>query len=67
MTVDRSGCVNGYSSGVDGNDYSGNNTFDIGGYGFTDNETLNPTCSYISTFNGTSAAAAADVPLKVLM
>jgi subtilisin family serine protease len=56
MTVDRSGCVNGYSSGVDGDSYSGSNTFDIGGYGFEDNETLNPTCSYISTFNGTSAA-----------
>ena len=56
MTIDRSGCVNGYSSGVDGDNYSGRNTFDIGGYGFADNENLNSTCSYFSSFNGTSAS-----------
>jgi subtilisin family serine protease len=57
MTIDRSGCINGYSSGVDGEDYSGVNTFDIGGFDFADNENLNSTCSYVSTFGGTSAAA----------
>jgi subtilisin family serine protease len=57
MTVDRSGCSVGYSKGEDGENAGGNNTFDVGGYGYADNTTLNSTCSYISTFNGTSAAA----------
>ena len=67
MTIDRSGCVNGYSSGVDGNNYSGTNTFDIGGYGFSDNENLNSTCSYFSTFGGTSAAAPTAAGVVALM
>jgi len=57
MTVDRSSCSLGYSRGEDGETYAGLNRFDIGGYGFSENETLNSSCNYISTFNGTSAAA----------
>ncbi|MDC1424417.1 Ig-like domain-containing protein [Gammaproteobacteria bacterium] len=57
MTVDRSSCLLGSSRGEDGETYAGNNRFNIGGYGFSDNETLNSSCNYHSHFNGTSAAA----------
>ena len=57
MTVDRSSCLLGSSRGEDGDTYAGKNRFNIGGYGFSDNETLNSSCNYHSHFNGTSAAA----------
>ena len=56
MTVDRSSCLLGSSRGVDGENYAGSNTFNLGGYA-SDNITLNPSCNYHSQFNGTSAAA----------
>jgi len=56
MTVDRSGCSLGYSRSGSTNFY-GKNTFDLGGNNLSDQLNLNPNCNYVSSFNGTSAAA----------
>ena len=57
MTVDRSSCLLGSSRGENRENYAGSNKFNVGGFGFSENETLNPSCNYHSQFNGTSAAA----------
>ena len=56
MTVDRSGCSLGYSRSGNTNAY-GKNTFDLAGNNLSDQLNLNPNCNYVSSFNGTSAAA----------
>ena len=62
MTTAQSGCENGYSSSV-GRKY---NRFNIPGTSFNPNEE-NPDCNYVSTFNGTSAAAPTITGVVALM
>ncbi|MDA9765784.1 S8 family serine peptidase [Gammaproteobacteria bacterium] len=56
MTVDRSGCSLGNSRSGSSASY-GKNRFDLAGQNFTEQLTLNSDCNYLSSFNGTSAAA----------
>jgi len=56
MTIDRSSCSLGYSRTGDSSAY-GQNRFNLAGFNFTEQTTLNPNCNYNSHFNGTSAAA----------
>ena len=55
MTIDRSSCSLGYSSG--GSSAYGRNKFDLAGQNFSEQTTLNSNCNYTSHFNGTSSAA----------
>jgi len=66
MTTDRSGCSLGYSR--NGNTSAhGKNTFDINGLNWQDQLNLNADCNYISSFNGTSAAAPTVAGVVALM
>ena len=56
MTVDRSSCSLGYSRTGNTTPY-GYNKFNLAGFNFTEQTTLNPNCNYHSHFNGTSSAA----------
>ena len=56
MTVDRSSCTLGNSRTGNTSAY-GKNKFDINGLNWSEQLNLNPDCNYLSSFNGTSAAA----------